>query len=545
MTWEDYGIHTLCQGCNEYIFLKSNVSIRCAECTQSMSEYSSVDYRKETLISPVNVQPISCSPGSSYFMDLCPDCFAARMEIGSHKPYHDYQFINGGAFQVPLNKFTELCGYSEKSSIVSSDLSLNEALIGTWTAREYLFLLSAIEKHGFGNWEQIAKTVNYEMNLGEIEHPKYKTPVDVKEEYMHTFLDGKLGEWWLRNSKMNSKARPKNNATEQDQIETSVLVCNREENKAPEYWPLREEFRVEFDDGAESIISQLNNETLPSRSSNVRAVKTKNIFYALNSTGKFSSKTVSPQDDIDNLDTELKIAHIEMYNMKLRERKRRHKIAQVHDLFVKYSQVHHYDKDENYISSNTLSSSYKHNLAVTEDTTELKNKLKFLANFVESSDFLQIATNISREKQLKIRIKRLVRYRRSGIKRLSEGLQYEALRKNRKLDYQARGKIRSCSMMTPFPHDSGSIYSPVATMEDLCTRYAIPGLELLSSSEKHLCNNLKISPADYLTYKTSILTHRTKISQDMKNYTLSTESKIGNEEMIFKFLKQAGLIMAA
>ena len=34
-----------------------------------------------------------------------------------------------------------------------------------WTAREHLFLLTAIERHGYGNWEDISKAINIEMNL--------------------------------------------------------------------------------------------------------------------------------------------------------------------------------------------------------------------------------------------------------------------------------------------------------------------------------------------------------------------------------------------
>ena len=31
---------------------------------------------------------------SANTLDLCPDCFAGRIEIGNHKSFHNYQVLN-------------------------------------------------------------------------------------------------------------------------------------------------------------------------------------------------------------------------------------------------------------------------------------------------------------------------------------------------------------------------------------------------------------------------------------------------------------------
>ncbi len=49
------------------IFLHSRLVIRCVECED---------------------------------IDLCPECFAARVELGSHRPEHSYKFIDNRSFSL-------------------------------------------------------------------------------------------------------------------------------------------------------------------------------------------------------------------------------------------------------------------------------------------------------------------------------------------------------------------------------------------------------------------------------------------------------------
>merc|ERR1712150_276540 len=130
-----------------------------------------------------NEQIINNSVAYSCYMDFCPHCFASKVEIGSHKSHHDYELINGGQFRIPSPITNEvLCRSKNVSTSNRQNIELPRE---HWTAREYLFLLSAIEKHGFGNWEEISKRVNYELNNeNDVLSPTYKSPSSVKEEYI-------------------------------------------------------------------------------------------------------------------------------------------------------------------------------------------------------------------------------------------------------------------------------------------------------------------------------------------------------------------------
>jgi len=62
-------------------------------------------------------------------IELCPECFSAGAELGSHRKWHGYQQVDGGRFSL-----------------------WGAAAEGGWTGREEKSLLDAIEQYGFGNW---------------------------------------------------------------------------------------------------------------------------------------------------------------------------------------------------------------------------------------------------------------------------------------------------------------------------------------------------------------------------------------------------------
>lgn len=53
---------------------------------------------------------------------------------------------------------------------------------GSWSAKEVMRLLDAIEQFGFGNWEDISK------------HIESKNSEEAEEEYVAHFLDGNIGK---------------------------------------------------------------------------------------------------------------------------------------------------------------------------------------------------------------------------------------------------------------------------------------------------------------------------------------------------------------
>lgn len=84
--------------------------------------------------------------------DICVNCFAEGTEFEGHKSNHDYYVINKLNFPM----FTE-----------------------DWTAEEELLLYEALERFGFGNWEQIAEQIATD-----------KTAEDVEKHYEEIYLQG-------------------------------------------------------------------------------------------------------------------------------------------------------------------------------------------------------------------------------------------------------------------------------------------------------------------------------------------------------------------
>lgn len=73
----------------------------------------------------------------------------------------------------------------------------------------------------------------------------------------------------------------------------------------------------------------------------------------------------------------------------------------------------------------------------------------------------------------------------------------------------------------------------------------LPGFEILSSNEKKLCSNLKLTPAHYISYKTCLLANhlQKKKGQTPKPLNPSGLDK-NNRKIIFNFLMRAGWITA-
>ena len=203
-------------------------------------------------------------------LELCVECFANRAEIGSHKPTHSYRILDN-------------VGYS-----ILPDSS--------WPGSEHLKLLDAIEQYGYGNWEDIAKKF------------KGKTPEETKNEFCSSFIGGILGRsTWkeecrgrARDHTQQNPLLPLNNPSSEPPSNLSL-----HESIMLGYMPKRDDFEMEYDNLAESLVSQLQ-----------------------------GGMTASPEED--EVDIALKIAHVDMYKYKLRERERRKRVARDHGLISTY-----------------------------------------------------------------------------------------------------------------------------------------------------------------------------------------------------------------
>ena len=56
-----------------------------------------------------------------------------------------------------------------------------------------MVFLDCVEANGFGNWEDISKSLNNELGAINPNHPLYKSPAAVKDHFGAVFLHGSMG----------------------------------------------------------------------------------------------------------------------------------------------------------------------------------------------------------------------------------------------------------------------------------------------------------------------------------------------------------------
>ncbi|KAL9898026.1 transcriptional adapter 2B isoform 1-T1 [Glossina fuscipes fuscipes] len=277
--------------------------------------------------------------------DLCLQCFAAGAEIGAHQNNHPYQFMDTGT--------TILSVFRGK---------------GAWTAREEIRLLDAIEQYGFGNWEDISK------------HIETKSAEDAKEEYVNKFVNGTIGRhtWTPAQSQRptlvdhtSEDAGPLGAAALQ---RLPPLDITTEEATQLGYMPNRDSFEREYDPTAEQLIS-----------------------------------TLSLNADDTEADYLLKLAHVDLYTRRLRERVRRKRLVRDYQL------VSNFFRNRNY-------SQYP---SMTREQKEFRDRFRVFSQFYTANEYERLLGSLEREKELRIRLSELCRYRYNGLTKITECRHFE------------------------------------------------------------------------------------------------------------------------
>ncbi|XP_026668311.1 transcriptional adapter 2B isoform X1 [Ceratina calcarata] len=242
---------------------------------------------------------------------------------------------------------------------------------GNWTAREHLRLLDAIEQFGFGNWEDISK------------HIETRTPEEAKEEYIARYLEGNIGKhtWPPTESYRPNLV----DQTKSDHGPLSPDLTSRlpplditpEEAAQLGYMPQRDDFERDYNHEAESLVSSL---------------------------------FLNPAED-DDLDIALKLAQVDMYTNNLRERARRKRVVRDYQLVSAFFASSRKDK--------TVKKKQ------TKEEKEFRDRIRVFAQFYTAQEYEQFLTNLERERELRLRLSELYRYREHGITRHEECTHFE------------------------------------------------------------------------------------------------------------------------
>lgn len=277
---------------------------------------------------------------------------------------------------------------------------------GNWTAREQLRLLDAIEQFGFGNWEDISK------------HIETRTPEEAKEEYIARYLDGNIGKYtWPPTESYTPNLTDQ---TKSDHGPLSPDLTSRlpplditpEEAAQLGYMPQRDDFERDYNHEAESLVSSL---------------------------------FLNPAED-DDLDIALKLAQVDMYTSNLRERARRKRVVRDYQLVAAFFATSR--KDKGAVKKKQ-----------TKEEKEFRERMRMFAQFYTAQEYEQFLTNLERERELRLRLSELYRYREHGITRHEECAHFEQVMaqtqgQNEVVDHWNEKKSGSSGPSTPIHRHS-------------------------------------------------------------------------------------------
>lgn len=327
-----------------------------------------------------------------------------------------------------------------------------------WNAPEEESFLDAVEQYSVGNWEDISDSV------------KTRTAEECQEHFSAYFINGNIGkatlpcESVLKKVADHTAAEKEVSATAMVPVDLTIL-----EQQELGYMPLRDDFENEYDDDAESLISSIS------------------WFY-----------------DDEEFDIAFKLSQVNLYRQRLKEREHRKRIA----------------KEFGIIQNSTSLGSKKSQIdkkKQSKDEKDLREKMQPFGRFHRPTDYEQMLHSLQREKRLKNRIKELVKYRRSGLTKVSDCSQFETARLVRekkkemikRMGSTGSGKPASVSYSKKERDISGKD-ERVLTFNHRITNGVVslnsmPGFELLSEREKKLCNSIGLNPSTYITIKACII----------------------------------------
>ncbi|KAF2976536.1 hypothetical protein EK904_014356 [Melospiza melodia maxima] len=315
-----------------------------------------------------------------------------------------------------------------------------------------------------------------------------RTPQEVMEHYVSMYIHGNLGKACIPDTipnRVTDHTCPSGGplspslTTPLPPLDISVA-----EQQQLGYMPLRDDYEIEYDQDAETLISGLS------------------VNY-----------------DDDDVEIELKRAHVDMYVRKLKERQRRKNIARDYNLVPAFLGKDKKDKEKT------------PKRKITKEEKELRLKLRPLYQFMSCKEFEDFFENMHKERILRAKIRELQRYRRNGITKMEESAEYEAARHKR--EKRKENKNIASSKRGKEEGKEGEF----AAIENL------PGFELLSDREKVLCSSLNLSPARYVTVKTIIIKDHLQKRQGIpsKSRLPSYLDKV-LKKRILNFLTESGWI---
>ena len=250
----------------------------------------------------------------------------------------------------------------------------------------------------YGNWKDIAN------------HIETKTAEQAKEEYTKHYIQGLMGKHTWK-EELRGYQIDHTQAADRGPLSPTLtgklppIHVSGQEALLLGYMPLRDDFE-DFDKDTEMLVAQI------------------------------ADKSVED----DELDMALKLSQCDIYERRLREQVRRKRVARDYQLVSRFYR-------ENPIveigfgaklSPLKISNQVKAVKKGDGPKQEVLDAMKGLTQFCTAQEYHQFVNNVCMEKELKVRIRELIKYRENGLKKQSELIPFETQRFKRETRLRAR-----------------------------------------------------------------------------------------------------------
>ena len=215
------------------------------------------------------------------------------------------------------------------------------------------------------------------------------------------------------------------------------------------FMPARDDFEVEFENEGEILVSGIH-------ASSCGGNRVESDDEEVGNRENHHACLINHGFCILKLETGLKLAQVDMYKNKLKERERRKQVAKDFGLVETFFK----ENPLNPITGKIAAPKPKKK----DPKSEVFEKLKVVSGFQGVDEHRKLVASVAKEKEIKSRIKELLRYRKNGISALVEAESYESQRLKRNKRKAERKKalesgvsIPSADFNTSFTSDASPV----------------------------------------------------------------------------------------
>uniref|UniRef100_A0A1I8NLL8 Transcriptional adapter n=1 Tax=Stomoxys calcitrans TaxID=35570 RepID=A0A1I8NLL8_STOCA len=430
---------------------------------------------------------IRCSDCEEYVC-LCLQCFAKGRETRLHKNNHAYVIIKDDIQVFPGS--------------------------GSWTAKDERILLQALQTQGYGNWDAVAKALQYRHDAAQCRQHYH-------DNYFGGVFERLLGLQHASHAytrqhtpyvvKMRSVDPPRHDDI--TSIQFKIMAG---------YRCARGDFDTPYDVTAESFLTTIQEE-------------------------EERCKELVDDEIVDDATEaclgELKYALVQAYNHRLQERQRRYRIMRYHGLIM---------------TNRTMGWITKYAEALLSET----NCKRFLAfmQLCKPMEFDLLMEGLKYYSDLQKAIFRLYELRQNGVRTMVGGSLYFRLKKKRL--QEQRERLRNERLLHQYDwrklipsesytlNDAINSYFLTPTVNPMPRKkagpmdvFGLPGFAKLNDDERQLCSVARIVPQSYLDYKNMLITENSKVGHiRLADARRLIKIDVNKTRQIYDFLLEHGHI---